>query len=53
MNPSLVRQQIIEGLPEPKQGISACELFQCGKKECCKKYKEKGRKPCKKCPKKG
>jgi len=28
------------------------EMPACGKKKCCKKYKEKGKKRCKKCPEK-
>jgi len=53
MNKSLARARIIEGLPAPKPTLSVCELFQCDKKECCKKYKKKGKEPCKKCPKVG
>ncbi len=53
MNKTLQRTRIIEGAPEPKQAKTAYCLFVCEKKECCKKYKKKGKEPCKKCPRRG
>ena len=53
MNKTLQRSRIIEGAPEQKQAQAAYCLFVCEKKECCKKYKKKGKEPCKKCPKRG
>jgi hypothetical protein len=51
MNKTLQRTRVIEGVPEPKQAQAAYCLFVCDKKECCKKYKKKGKERCKSCPK--
>lgn len=51
MNKTLQLTRIIEGVSEPKQTKAVQCLFVCEKKNCCEKYKKKGKEPCKKCPK--
>jgi hypothetical protein len=50
ITPEFIQLPVIE-LPYSLIQIEAAIPFWC-KKKCCKKYKEKGKKRCKKCPEK-